>query len=98
MNQFVERLPWRIAALAGLVVGGVSLAVGTDPWQSLLRVGVAFAVFGLAGMGLRALLRPGRRRRDAAGRGARRARGSDDAADERRGRDPAAERRRPWGG
>lgn len=59
MNHFVERLPWRIAALAGLVVGGISLAVGTDIWQSLLRVGEAFAVFGLGGLGLRALLQQG---------------------------------------
>ena len=60
MNQeFVERLPWRIAALAGLVVGAVSLWAGIDLWVSLLRVGVAFAVFGLTGLGLRALLRSG---------------------------------------
>ena len=56
MNHFVERLPWRIAALAGLLVGGISLWTGADPWTSLLRVGAAFAVFGAAGFGLRLLL------------------------------------------
>ena len=59
MNHFVERLPWRIAAMAGLVVGAASLWAGTDFWISLLRVGGAFAAFGLAGLGLRALLRQG---------------------------------------
>lgn len=57
MNLFAERLPWRIAALAGLLVGGISLASGADPWVCLLRVGVAFALFGALGLGLRAVLR-----------------------------------------
>ena len=57
MNPFAERLPWRIAALAGLLVGGISLAFGADPWVCLLRVGVAFALFGALGLGLRAVLR-----------------------------------------
>lgn len=56
MNQFVERLPWRLAALAGLLVGGISLWTGADPWTSLLRLGAAFAVFGAAGLALRFLL------------------------------------------
>ena len=56
MNNFVERLPWRIAALAGLLVGGVSLLTGAGPWTCLLRVGAAFAVFGAAGFALRFLL------------------------------------------
>ena len=56
MNHFVERLPWRIAALAGLLVGGISLLTGADPWTSLLRVAAAFAVFGAAGFALRLLL------------------------------------------
>ena len=59
MNPFAERLPWRIAALAGLLVGGISLAFGADPWVCLLRVGVAFALFGALGLGLRAVLRSG---------------------------------------
>lgn len=57
MNLFAERLPWRIAALAGLLVGGISLASGADPWVCLVRVGVAFALFGALGLGLRAVLR-----------------------------------------
>ena len=56
MNHFVERLPWRIAALAGLLVGGVSLLTGADPWTSLLRVSEAFGVFGVAGLALRFFL------------------------------------------
>jgi drug/metabolite transporter (DMT)-like permease len=56
MNQFVERLPWRIAALAGLIVGGISLLTGADPWTSLLRLSAAFVVFGAAGLALRVLL------------------------------------------
>ena len=58
MDDFVERLPWRIAALAGLLVGGVSWWRGADLWVSLARVGVAFAVFWLLGWGLRAVMRP----------------------------------------
>ncbi|MGI4790708.1 MAG: hypothetical protein ACRYFS_17905 [Janthinobacterium lividum] len=56
MNHFVERLPWRIAALAGLLVGGISLLTGADLWTSLLRLSVAFVVFGAAGLALRVLL------------------------------------------
>lgn len=59
MNLFAERLPWRIAALAGLLVGGISLASGADPWVCLMRVGAAFALFGALGLGLRAVLRSG---------------------------------------
>lgn len=57
MKLFVEHLPWRVASLAGLLVGGISLATGADVWNSLLRVGMAFLVFGLIGLGLRAVLR-----------------------------------------
>ena len=56
MNHFVDRLPWRIAALAGLVVGGISLLTGFDPWTCLVRLSIAFAVFGAAGYGLKLLL------------------------------------------
>lgn len=55
MNHSVG-LPWRIAALAGLLVGGISLLTGADLWTCLLRVGAAFAVFGVAGFGLSLLL------------------------------------------
>lgn len=59
MNHFVERLPWRVAALAGLLVGAISLVGGVDAWSSLLRVGAAFLLFGLFGLGLRAVLQQG---------------------------------------
>ncbi len=57
MNQFLEHLPWRVASLAGLMVGAISLATGADVWACLLRVGAAFFLFGLFGLGLRAVLR-----------------------------------------
>ncbi len=57
MNPFVERLPWRVAALAGLIVGGVSFAAAVDVWTCLLRVGAAFVLFGLGGLALRSALR-----------------------------------------
>lgn len=57
MNQFLEHLPWRVASLAGLMVGAISLATGADIWTCLLRVGAAFFLFGLVGLGLRAVLR-----------------------------------------
>lgn len=55
MNHFAG-LPWRIAALAGLIVGAISLLTGADAWSSLLRVSAAFVVFGAAGFGLSLLL------------------------------------------
>ena len=57
MNQFLEHLPWRVASLAGLMVGAISLATGADIWACLLRVGAAFFLFGAFGLGLRAVLR-----------------------------------------
>ncbi len=51
MNHFVG-LPWRIASLAGLLVGGISLLYGAGPWTCLLRVAAAFVVFAAAGFGL----------------------------------------------
>ena len=58
MNHFAG-LPWRIAALAGLLVGAISLLTGADPWTSLLRVSAAFAVFAAAGFALSFLLHAG---------------------------------------
>lgn len=55
MNHFIG-LPWRIASLAGLLVGGISLLYGAGPWTCLLRVAVAFAVFAAAGFGLQLAL------------------------------------------
>ncbi len=57
MTDFLERLPWRLGALAGLLVGAASLIAGADPWPSLLRVGAAFLIFAGLGAALRALLR-----------------------------------------
>lgn len=57
MNPFLEHLPWRVAALAGLMVGTISLATGADVWACLLRVGAAFFLFGVLGVGLRTVLR-----------------------------------------
>lgn len=57
MNPFVEHLPWRVASLAGLMVGAISLATGADVWTCLLRVGAAFFLFGALGLGLRAVLK-----------------------------------------
>ncbi len=57
MNPFLEHLPWRVASLAGLMVGAISLATGADVWACLLRVGTAFFLFGAFGLGLRAVLR-----------------------------------------
>jgi hypothetical protein len=59
MNPFLEHLPWRVASLAGLMVGAISLATGADVWTGLLRVGAAFFFFGVLGVGLRAVLRQG---------------------------------------
>ncbi len=58
MNNFVG-LPWRIASLAGLLVGGISLLYGASPWTCLLRVALAFAVFAAAGFGLQFVLKNG---------------------------------------
>lgn len=55
MNHFIG-LPWRVAALAGLLVGGISLLFGAGPWTCLLRVAAAFAVFAAAGFGLQFVL------------------------------------------
>ena len=59
MNPFLEHLPWRVASLAGLMVGAISLATGADAWACLLRVGAAFFLFGALGVGLRTVLRQG---------------------------------------
>ncbi|MCW3061735.1 MAG: hypothetical protein JWQ02_3556 [Capsulimonas sp.] len=56
MNHFVERLPWRLAALAGLLVGAVSLANSTDVWICLIRSAAAFVIFGFLGVILRNIL------------------------------------------
>lgn len=55
MNHFAG-LPWRIAAFAGLLVGAISFGTGAGLWTCLLRVSIAFAVFGAAGLALNLLL------------------------------------------
>ena len=55
MNHF-GGLPWRIASLAGLLVGGISLLTGAGAWTCLIRVAVAFVVFAAAGYGLKLVL------------------------------------------
>lgn len=59
MTPFTEQLPARVAALAALLVGGISLAASVDPWTCLLRAGIAFLVFGALGLGLRGVLHSG---------------------------------------
>jgi len=59
MNDFVRQVPWRLGALGGLLVGAISLAGEIDLWACLMRTGIAFAVFGALGLGLRALLEAG---------------------------------------
>ena len=45
--------------MAGLIVGAISLYAGVGAWASLLRVGIAFLVFGLIGLGLLTALKQG---------------------------------------
>ena len=57
MTDFLERLPWRLASLAALVVGAARLSAGTESWVCLQWAGVAFLIFGGLGLALRALMR-----------------------------------------
>src|SRR5579872_6055383 len=59
MTEFVQRLPVRVAALSGLVVGSASWFGGASPLGCLERVGVSMGIFGLLGVALRALLANG---------------------------------------
>ena len=68
-SPFLERLPLRVGALAGLVVGAVSLLGSVDPWVCLLRAGAAFLLFALAGLALRAILGQGAASPPETGRG-----------------------------
>lgn len=56
MNSFLERLPWRLAAIAALLVGGVSWLNGTEFWTCFERMGAAGAAFGAGGLMLKLLL------------------------------------------
>jgi hypothetical protein len=56
-NDFVERLPMRLGALAGLLVGMVSATIAkADLWFTMIEVGIAFVVFAAFGTVLRSLL------------------------------------------
>jgi len=62
MNGFLNTLPWRLASLAALVVGIVSLATGAaDAWSGLERVAIAFVAFYLIGSVAKTLLVVGER-------------------------------------
>ena len=56
MNDFIDRLPVKVAALAGLVVGAISLYRGTSFTGSVERVIMAMVAFGLIASVLRALM------------------------------------------
>ena len=56
-NDFVERIPTRLGALAGLLVGVISSVVAkADIWYTLTELAIAFAIFAALGMVLRSLL------------------------------------------
>lgn len=57
MDEFIDRLPVRIAALAGLLVGAVSLYRGASVFGALERVLAAMAVFGVLGAFMRLLIK-----------------------------------------
>ena len=57
MNDFLSALPWRLAALAALIVGGLSAINGVDAWVGLERCGLAFAAFLALGNLAKGLLR-----------------------------------------
>jgi hypothetical protein len=56
MDEFIDRLPARLAALAGIMVGSVSLYGGTSLLGVGERVLVAMIVFGLLGAILKLLI------------------------------------------
>lgn len=45
MYNLFEQLPWRVAALAGIIIGSISWYYGADFWVVLERMGMAIAVF-----------------------------------------------------
>ncbi len=57
-EELTELLPWRLAALGGLLVGGISASFGIELWTALARAGLSFAAFGALGLLGRALLGP----------------------------------------
>jgi len=60
MNEFLNALPWRLASIAALAVGIVTLATGAaDAWTGIERVGIAFFVFFVIGSFAKSLLAVG---------------------------------------
>lgn len=57
MDNFIERMPLRIAALAGLIVGGISLYTDVSLTTCIERVAISLIVFGIAGAILRFAMR-----------------------------------------
>lgn len=57
MDEFIDRLPIRVASLAGLIVGAVSLSRGTSLTGVGERVVAAMLAFGLLTSVLRLLMR-----------------------------------------
>jgi hypothetical protein len=56
-DDFVDCIPMRLGAVAGLLVGLVSAFVANaDVWFTLLEVGIAFLIFAALGTGLKSLL------------------------------------------
>ena len=56
VNDTLDSLPWLLAAVAALLVGGVSLISGGLVWDSLEKAGAAFVAFGLIGAIIRKIL------------------------------------------
>ena len=56
MDELIERLPIRVAALAGMLVGGVSLYGGTSLTGVVERVLAAMVIFGLIASVLKLLM------------------------------------------
>ena len=53
MTNAFDALPWWLAVIATVIVGGVSMAATGDVWTSLTHAGIAFVAFLLIGALLR---------------------------------------------
>lgn len=89
MNDFLSALPWRLAALAALIVGGLSVFNEVDTWVGLERCGIAFAAFWALGSFAKGLLHaaePRRHERVARPLGTRRLAGGEAQSGDQNGR------------